>query len=511
MFTLVIEDKRGDVADEYAFEAGNFVIGRSRKNDIILPSENVSREHARLFTREDRCFIVDLESANGVFVNGKRISGEVELAPSSQIKIGDFYLHVDKKGDGEPRSVSDEVFGRLHGKNLGVAGRNYPLTERINLIGRGRDCTTTIIDSSVSRNHAQITVDEVGNLFLRDLRSANGTFVDGRRVDMEPVPLRDRSKIKLGNVELVLEIQPMETVVRDSPRGAVHTAIVASSPDVSRAPSHAEIAETVDDVNQEDLAPTRKKLMAVAGVIAFLGVAGLVTLYLWPSPELPPPADPTTVVSLVPKTKNEPEIRRESAQQDKKNGENTSATQRNHDNGENGRKQNATDVGVTRRSTTTQSKNTKTQPALDEEKLRNEAEHLISERKWALAAEKIAVLRKIDPFSTLYTSLANQAKLEMQNETWFAQAQNDDAKHMYGEARQSLAKITVDSVYREAAQLKIRKLLEDKQARIHEGDEKCKRRQWSACYDLYTDALAYDPSDNLLREKQEFARKKARK
>ena len=48
MFTLTIEDKHGGIADEYEFAEGEFLVGRSHSADIILPSDNVSRRHARL-------------------------------------------------------------------------------------------------------------------------------------------------------------------------------------------------------------------------------------------------------------------------------------------------------------------------------------------------------------------------------------------------------------------------------------------------------------------------------
>ncbi|MFT7582420.1 MAG: pSer/pThr/pTyr-binding forkhead associated (FHA) protein, partial [Myxococcota bacterium] len=73
MFTLIIEDKHGGIADEYSFEEGEFYIGRSHTSDIILPSDNVSRRHSRLYTVDGRCYIEDLNSSNGVFVNGRRI------------------------------------------------------------------------------------------------------------------------------------------------------------------------------------------------------------------------------------------------------------------------------------------------------------------------------------------------------------------------------------------------------------------------------------------------------
>lgn len=53
--------------------------------------------------------------------------------------------------------------------------------ERIR-VGRSEDCEITIDNLGVSRYHAEILVKE-GFFILRDLRSNNGTFVNGRRVD----------------------------------------------------------------------------------------------------------------------------------------------------------------------------------------------------------------------------------------------------------------------------------------------------------------------------------------
>ena len=73
MFTLIIEDRFGSIVDEYSFEDGEFVIGRSQSCDIVLAADNVSRRHSRLFTVEGRCYIEDLQAANGVWLNGRRI------------------------------------------------------------------------------------------------------------------------------------------------------------------------------------------------------------------------------------------------------------------------------------------------------------------------------------------------------------------------------------------------------------------------------------------------------
>ena len=109
----------GGVADEYSFEEGEFLIGRSHGADIILPSDNVSRRHARLYTVDGRCYLEDLGSANGVFVNGRRIHEVHEIESSAQVRVGDYYLHV--KSDASSASNEDRVHCKLRGRNLSVA------------------------------------------------------------------------------------------------------------------------------------------------------------------------------------------------------------------------------------------------------------------------------------------------------------------------------------------------------------------------------------------------------
>ncbi|MEC9071746.1 MAG: FHA domain-containing protein, partial [Myxococcota bacterium] len=153
MFNLSIEDKHGGIADEYTFEEGEFLIGRSHSADIILPSDNVSRRHARLYTVDGGCFIEDLGSANGVFVNGRRIHEVVEIEGTAQVRVGDYYLHLKSDATSDKK---DDVFCRLRGKNLSVADQIFPITRTVNLLGRGKDCTITVIDPSVSRIHAKL-------------------------------------------------------------------------------------------------------------------------------------------------------------------------------------------------------------------------------------------------------------------------------------------------------------------------------------------------------------------
>ncbi len=75
-------------AKEYPLHRGSQVIGRGRDVDIPLYTPATSRRHARIEIDPDRVTLVDLASRHGTFVNGKRISGSVQLAAGDQIEIG---------------------------------------------------------------------------------------------------------------------------------------------------------------------------------------------------------------------------------------------------------------------------------------------------------------------------------------------------------------------------------------------------------------------------------------
>ena len=72
------------------------------------------------------------------------------------------------------------------------------------VIGRGESADVSLSDPGISRRHARISSSPEGWV-LSDLQSANGTFVNGRRVS-EPLLLRDGDRFAVASVEIVLMI-----------------------------------------------------------------------------------------------------------------------------------------------------------------------------------------------------------------------------------------------------------------------------------------------------------------
>jgi hypothetical protein len=82
-------------AAEYPVEGGSLVIGRSRDCDVRLADPNVSRRHAEIRQEGDTYFVVDLDSTNGIEVNGRRAK-RARLADGDMILLGSTELVFER-------------------------------------------------------------------------------------------------------------------------------------------------------------------------------------------------------------------------------------------------------------------------------------------------------------------------------------------------------------------------------------------------------------------------------
>lgn len=71
----------------------SIAIGRTEGNDIVLNHPSVSRRHARLELRNNRWWIIDLNSTNGVKVNGNLVT-ETSVQQGDKILVGSVQLDV---------------------------------------------------------------------------------------------------------------------------------------------------------------------------------------------------------------------------------------------------------------------------------------------------------------------------------------------------------------------------------------------------------------------------------
>lgn len=78
-----------------SFPPGQYELGRMASCQVVLDGPKVSRLHARIVVTESEATVEDLGSANGVFLDGKRLPrGRHPLADGASLVIGDYELPV---------------------------------------------------------------------------------------------------------------------------------------------------------------------------------------------------------------------------------------------------------------------------------------------------------------------------------------------------------------------------------------------------------------------------------
>lgn len=199
--------------EEYILvEGATITIGRSSTNDIYIPEQHVSRQHAVINYRDGIFMLNDLSSANGTFVNDEKIVDAFPLASGDEIRLYVPLLHFTA-ADNEtehpyinPEAAADVASGisgsggRLIITNGLQEGETITLWQNEITVGRAVANHTWeigLLDPSVSRPHARLTrVDE--RWLLQDLGSSNGTSVNNVPVSEKGRVLSDGDIIAFG-------------------------------------------------------------------------------------------------------------------------------------------------------------------------------------------------------------------------------------------------------------------------------------------------------------------------
>ncbi|MGL4668956.1 MAG: FHA domain-containing protein [Saezia sp.] len=119
-----------------------------------------------------------------------------------------------------PNTIENPQLTIISGDNQRCVTLNMGRTT----IGRKSENAVVISDPSVSGFHAAITIDE-NKVFIEDLGSTNGTFIEGVKIDM-PYRLKDNTSILLGmsnlvftmNRKLIKEVPFAPAVAEDEPK-----------------------------------------------------------------------------------------------------------------------------------------------------------------------------------------------------------------------------------------------------------------------------------------------------
>ncbi len=169
-------------------------IGRHSSNDLVVDDPAVAEHHLEVLVDHENLTLKNLAPEFPVKVNQELVTSLCSLRPEDVISLGAMELQViDPKR--EPRSAPPEPEAganvtqlrtakttgwALKANHAALANRVFPLNETM-IVGRSSDCDISLSAAHLSRRHAQLQVLD-GLLFVRDLGSANGTYLNGKQV-----------------------------------------------------------------------------------------------------------------------------------------------------------------------------------------------------------------------------------------------------------------------------------------------------------------------------------------
>ncbi len=164
--------------------ADSVTIGSGKANGIVMNSPVVSERHAKVKYQGGRFSISDLQSTNGIFINGERVS-EGDFSFRDQVHVANLPFPWDHP----------QILSLVSGRIPALVSEPHRLT-----IGRNPDSHVRVNNPTVSWDHAVIDASG-GRLFVEDLGSANGTYLDDERIPPKTrVPLSLRRNLRLGPV-----------------------------------------------------------------------------------------------------------------------------------------------------------------------------------------------------------------------------------------------------------------------------------------------------------------------
>jgi ABC-type multidrug transport system ATPase subunit len=183
----------GEASKSYNLTRSTLSIGRLDDNDIVIPSPIVSGKHARLEAASGGGYTLTVlpEARNPVLCDGRIIEGSRTLRHGDILRIGGQDPGVMVTLNYEAPSEAQQ------------GARDIQFGEKT-LIQIGRDPSNDVVlaSPSVSRFHAQI--QRVGQRYrVEDLRSSNGVYVNGERVEGS-LWLKADDSIRIGQYHFVM-------------------------------------------------------------------------------------------------------------------------------------------------------------------------------------------------------------------------------------------------------------------------------------------------------------------
>lgn len=204
-------------------------IGSDSSCDIVVAESDVDPTHVELDITPDEILLRNVSPTRSVFINEVPVVKEHKLDAWDVIRLGKSELEIidplnEKVEDDSPEIEAKTVIRpavspwMLKGVSAPLDGQYFSLANGF-VIGRDEKNDIVVPLSYVSRNHAKIALRKQ-KLYIEDLNSSNGTYVNGDSI--KSCELRNGDEIRID--EFIFSVIGPVTKVDSKPRTMVRDA-----------------------------------------------------------------------------------------------------------------------------------------------------------------------------------------------------------------------------------------------------------------------------------------------
>lgn len=199
-----------------------FTIGKNAQNSLMIEDPSILDFHAEIINQDDKLILMDKSAGKGCWVGGEQVTSHATLKQGDQIKLGNVELQlidpkkVSSSAQKATQSKPVEENWSIHSKASWLEQNRFNINSRV-IIGRDPTSDITLPLDHLSRKHVALEV-KGGQLYVEDLDSSNGTFVNGERITSTTVKTGDKIKLDVVTFEVVgPNHDPNKTIIRSAP------------------------------------------------------------------------------------------------------------------------------------------------------------------------------------------------------------------------------------------------------------------------------------------------------
>ena len=178
----------------------DFSIGRGISCDVVIDKEFISSLHVKIKIAFSKVEVVDQGSTNGTYIDGEKLQAQkVYVLKEGQIlSIGNEEVSYSIKSDNN----------KTTNQKITLISQNDKYSNIVNegVVGRSNDCDTVIKNDNVSRQHLKVEYNN--GVFITDLNSANGTYINGKKLEPTQATLLLKNELLvIGSEEVTYKLQ----------------------------------------------------------------------------------------------------------------------------------------------------------------------------------------------------------------------------------------------------------------------------------------------------------------